>query len=486
MQTTINKKDLANLYAKGKQEPDWFWSKVLDVDPDHIWDKMRDIGYSVRDNEKTVVPAGHGVSKTFSAARIALQFLYCHCPSTVITTAPSGTQVEDLLWREIHAAHAGAKIRLGGKMTTVQLDLQEETGRKWFATGFSTRADTVTAEATKMQGYHNEHLLLIFDEAAGILPEIWRAGEHIGAPFKRWLAVGNATSGTGEFPEAINSGLWNVIQVSVTDTPNFIQGKTVIPGVYGVEYEREIRTKYGIDSDEYNVRIKGGVSRKRALGSYYGVIIDKLKQSGRIGIVEHNPHYSTHIVLDTGYTTAIWFFQSIGTDIHFIRYYEDSGVGIDGYARLFDEFRVKYGYHYAGIYVPCDMDSNATRIITGQTTLETLRNLNYMATPLPKEHKVIEGIYRTSKFLTRCRFDKENCGIGIDRLSSYHERVNKRLSTDTNPVFTGEPEKDGNDHPADAMRYASMTCEKGFLKSQANSGLSLEKIKQLQESHGYN
>lgn len=474
----IKADEIKRYVDKGRKEPDWFFTDALDVKRAHMWDKMRDIAYSVRDNQYTVVPAGHGVSKTYGAARLALQFLYCYFPSTVITTAPSGAQVEDLLWREIHAAHAGAKIPLGGKLTTTELDLQQLTGRKWFATGFSTRPDTVTAEATKMQGYHNDNMLLIFDEAAGILPEIWRAGYHIGAPFKRWLAIGNPTSASGDFPQAIKSGKWHVIPVSVTDTPNFKAGKTIIPGIYGVEYEQEMRVKYGVDSDEYAVRVLGQVSRKKALGAYYADVIERLNQSGRICEVKYNPYYPVHIILDTGYTTAIWFVQLVGAYVNFLRYYEDSGVGIDGYVKLFDDYRLKDGYKYGQVITPCDMDSNATRIITGQTTLETLRGFNYMAQPLPREHRVSERISRTRKFLEMCRFDKGLCQTGLDKISAYHERINKKMSTDENPVFTGEPEKDGNDHAADALGYVSLALEKGFIKNET-SGESLTKYKQL-------
>ncbi len=231
---------------EGRKDYGKFITTCLDVPPEHYWDKMQLIADSVRDNPKTAVGAGHGVSKTHGGARTALAFLYCHYPATVVTLAPSGNQVKGLMWREIRTAHANAKLKLGGKLTMTMLDMQPTTGKIWYATGISTRADTITQEATKLQGIHNEHVLIILDEAAGILPEIWRAIRYIGAPFKRILAIGNPTSKFGDFPEALKDPAWNHIQVSVTDTPNFKAGKTIIPGVYGREFEREIRLKFGI------------------------------------------------------------------------------------------------------------------------------------------------------------------------------------------------------------------------------------------------
>ncbi len=246
--------DILDLTEHGREDYAWFMTHALDVKQEYLWYKMREVADSMRDHERTTVGAGHGVSKTYTLARLCLGFLICNCPSTVVTTAPSDTQVKDLLWREIRDAYTNARIPIGGKLTTKKLDLQEETGRRWFATGFSTKADTVTKEATKFQGYHNMSLLLAFDEAAGILPEIWRASEYIGAPFKRFIAIGNPTAGVGEFAESLSDPSFNHINIAVTDTPNYKENRIVIPGLYGRPFVDRIKTKYGEDSDEFRVR----------------------------------------------------------------------------------------------------------------------------------------------------------------------------------------------------------------------------------------
>jgi len=327
------------------------------------------------------------------------------------------------------------------------LDMQQETGVIWYATGISTTPDTITQEATRVQGIHNEHVLIILDEAAGIMPEIWRAIEHIGAPFKRVLAIGNPTSKFGDFSSAIKDPTWNRVNISVKDTPNFKEDQQIIPGVYGREYEQRIRLKYGVDSDDYRVRVEGGISEKGAEGSYYGRKMAELDRKGRISdLFEHNPNYPVHIIQDVGYTTAIGFLQVIEGWSTFINYYEDSGLGIENYVDLFDEYRKQFGYRYGKVIVPCDMDSNATRIITGQTALDTLKKFDFIVKALPREHRVNEGIERTRKYLDTCRFHKTRCARLLDCLEGYHERKNKQMSTEDEPVFTGIPEKDGTDH----------------------------------------
>ncbi len=471
--------EILDFVKRGREDYSWFMTHALDVDPKHLWSKMREVNDSVRDNERTAVGAGHGLSKTYGAGRIALTFLYCYYPSTVVTLAPSAHQVKNLLWREIRAAHANARVPLGGKLTTVMLDMQAETGVIWYAIGISTRPDTVTQEATRLQGIHNEHVLIIIDEGAAVLPEIWRAIEHIGAPFKRVLAQGNPTSKFGDFPTALRDPTWHHINISVLDSPNFKTGRQVIPGVYGREYETRIRLKYGKDSDPYRVRVLGGISERGAEGAYYGRKMAELEKKGRItDMLDHNPNYPVHIVEDVGYTTAIGFFQVIGTNVNFVNYYEDSGRGIEEYVRLFDEYEKQYGYRYGDIFVPCDMDSNATRVITGQTSLDTLKRFKFNVKALPRERSVNEGIERTRQFLDVCRFHKTNCAHLIECMQAYHECKNKQMSTEDAPVFTGVPDKDGTDHAADMVRYASMA-----VKKISSGGMTAEESKEIWEKH---
>jgi len=224
----------------------------------------------------------------------------------------------------------------------------------------------------------------------------------------------------------------------------------------------------------------GGISQKGAEGAYYGKKMLELEKKGRISdTLDHNPNYPVHIVEDVGYTTACGFFQVIETNVNFINYYEDSGLSIEKYVELFDEYKKQYGYRYGNIFVPCDMDSNATKIITGETALATLRGFAYNVKPLPRERRVDEGIQRTTKFLDRCRFHKTKCARLIECLEAYHERKNKQMSTEDNPVFTGVPEKDGTDHAADMVRYASMAVKKGLL----GSGMTAQESKEIWNRH---
>ena len=254
----MNPSEIQNTYQKS---PIRFYTECLDVDPKYVWDKMVEISESVRDNQFTAVKAGNSLSKSYTAARIALWFLYTHYPSTVVTTAPSQSQVEDIIWREISSAHGNARVPLGGEVLKTGLDLQREVnGDKWFATGFATRPDTVTQQATRVQGFHNHHVLVIMDEAAGILPEIWLSvNKLLTTPRQKLLVIGNPTVASGDFVNCFKDARFNKITVSVFDSPNYKAGEEVIPGLSGREFVDFVRTKWGEGSNYWKAMVTGDI-----------------------------------------------------------------------------------------------------------------------------------------------------------------------------------------------------------------------------------
>ena len=202
----------AALMLEYRQDPVFFVEHALG----HLtWSKQRDTLWSVRDNERTAERASHGVSKTFSAAEIAVWFLNVFDDSKVITTAPTGTQVKMLLWAEINAIYARSRIRLDGEcmMTTIKTADADH-----YAIGFSTN------EPARAEGWHAKHILFIFDEGKGIPQWMWDAarGAQTGG-FCRWLAI-STTDGVqvgDEFWKIFqgDKSEWNRIHVSAFDSP---------------------------------------------------------------------------------------------------------------------------------------------------------------------------------------------------------------------------------------------------------------------------
>jgi len=230
---------------RAQRDPVFFVRHVLGGDP---WEKQEEVLNAVRDHRRVAVRACHGVGKTKVAAWVALWFLYCHRNSKVITTAPTWHQVENLLWREIHAAHATSRIPLGGKVLQTQIEL----GKQWFALGLSTD------KPERFQGFHAENILLIVDEASGVDQRIFEAAEgFLTSPGAKLLLIGNPTQLSGEFYNAFRSSLYHKIHISAFDSPNLKAGKIVRPYLVTPEWVEEKRIKWGEDSPMWYSRVLG-------------------------------------------------------------------------------------------------------------------------------------------------------------------------------------------------------------------------------------
>ena len=118
-----------------------------------LWEKQVEVAESIVGHKRVTVRSGHGVGKSWLMARLAIWFLTVFKPSKVITTAPTWTQVEKVLWGEISAAYRSSRIPLGGELLSTQWKIAEDC----FALGISTREGVEQRDfgSTKLQGFHS-------------------------------------------------------------------------------------------------------------------------------------------------------------------------------------------------------------------------------------------------------------------------------------------------------------------------------------------
>ena len=182
------------------------------------------------------------------------------------------------------------------------------------------------------------------------------------------------------------------------------------------------------------------------VGAYYGKPMEEAKHDGRIAGVPWDPAVKVHTAWDLGIgdSTAIWFVQQIAREIHWIDYYEASGVGLDHYAKVLGEKPYAYGEHL----VP--HDAKARELGTGRTRIETLASLGIKARVVPL-HAVDDGINAVRNLIPRSWFDAKKCDRGIEALRHYRRAWDER-----NGVFQPRPVHDWASHAADAARTAAM------------------------------
>lgn len=182
-------------------------------------------------------------------------------------------------------------------------------------------------------------------------------------------------------------------------------------------------------------------------GAYYAQEMKTAKEEERITSVPYDPAASviTSFDLGIGDSTAIWFAQFVGQEIHLIDYYENSGVGLDHYAKVLHE----KGYHYEAHILPHDV--KVKELGTGKSRLETLDNLGIRNIEIAPRLSVDDGIQASRSMLNKCWFDAKKCERGIEALLQYRREFDEKLKS-----WRGRPLHDWTSHGADSFRYLSV------------------------------
>tara|TARA_B100001109_G_scaffold197385_1_gene163961 strand:- start:376 stop:1635 length:1260 start_codon:yes stop_codon:yes gene_type:complete len=182
-------------------------------------------------------------------------------------------------------------------------------------------------------------------------------------------------------------------------------------------------------------------------GAYYAQEMKTAKAENRITSVPYDPAASviTSFDLGIGDSTAIWFAQFVGQEIRLIDYYENSGVGLDHYAKVLHD----KGYHYESHILPHDV--RVKELGTGKSRLETLDNLGVRNIEIAPRLSVDDGIQAARSMLNKCWFDEEKCERGIEALLQYRREFDEKLKS-----WRGRPLHDWTSHGADSFRYLAV------------------------------
>lgn len=220
-----------------------------------LWSKQREVMAAVRDNRRTAARAGHGVSKSHTAALLTAWWVTTRPVGSalVVTTAPTQRQVSAILWEELRRMHA--RFNLPGE---ISLDATWRIDGQLVALGRKP-ADT---DLVAFQGLHARHVLAILDEACGLPDQMWDVVEGVTtSATSRLLAIGNPTERGGRFEACFAPGSgWHPVHIPVTGTPAFT-GEPVSDDLLAVlpsrEWVDDARRNWGEDSAAYASRVLG-------------------------------------------------------------------------------------------------------------------------------------------------------------------------------------------------------------------------------------
>lgn len=223
-----------------QKDPLLFANEVLLFEPDE-W--QRDALMDLAGTQKVAIKSGQGVGKTGMEAVALLWFLTCFPYPRVVATAPTKQQLHDVLWSEVAKWQERSPLLKSILKWTKTYIYMVGHEKRWFAT-----ARTAT-KPENMQGFHEDNMLFIIDEASGVADPIMEAilGTLSGGNNKL-LMCGNPTKTSGTFYDAFNSSRWlyKCHTVSSEDSPRTSKDNI-----------KALIDRFGYDSNVVRVRVRG-------------------------------------------------------------------------------------------------------------------------------------------------------------------------------------------------------------------------------------
>lgn len=230
---------------------------------------------------KLSIRSGHGVGKSTFMAWCILWFCACYFPCKVPATAPTGHQLDDVLWAELAKWHNVMRQRMPA--------LGDEF--EWSAGAFKMKSNPSESFAVPrtsrpekpeaLQGFHSENILFVIDEASGVSDKVFEVAEGaLSTEGAFAVMAANPTRQSGYFFDSHHKmrAHWGLVHVNGENCKRVSR-----------RYIDSMAQKYGRQSSIYKVRVKGDF-----VGAADGVISLELCEAAKIREVE--PYASAKVV----------------------------------------------------------------------------------------------------------------------------------------------------------------------------------------------
>lgn len=211
---------------------------------------------------RIAVTSGHGIGKSAEVAWIILWFMSTRTNPQIVVTANTRSQLLTKTWRELSRWHKMAINNHWFEWTATKFYMKEHPST-WAANAIPWSKENSEAFA----GTHEEHVLVIYDEASGVDDVIWEVTEGaMTTPGAFWVAFGNPTRNTGRFRECWGkfSHRWITRQID----------SRTAKMANRAQLDQWIED-YGEDSDFARVRVKGQFPRASSAQFIPGDIVER-------------------------------------------------------------------------------------------------------------------------------------------------------------------------------------------------------------------
>lgn len=206
-------------------------------------DWQEEFFHLVETERRISVKSGQGVGKTAATGVVVLWFLSCFPNARVVATAPTGHQLHDVLWSELAKWLDRSPVLsevLKWTKTYVYVKGKE---KRWFAVARSSN------KPENMQGFHEDNMLFVVDEASGVMNSIIEAiMGTLSGDNNKLVMLGNPTQNSGAFYDSHTADRHLFACMTVNSEDSKRTNKDTI---------ETLKRKYGADSNVCRVRIYG-------------------------------------------------------------------------------------------------------------------------------------------------------------------------------------------------------------------------------------
>ncbi|MDX9738882.1 MAG: hypothetical protein RBT33_00755 [Candidatus Dojkabacteria bacterium] len=165
----------------------------------------------------------------------------------------------------------------------------------------------------------------------------------------------------------------------------------------------------------------------------------------------YDPALLVHSVFDFGVADdfIVIFFQKHADDsVKILKWYGNSGVGIDHYVEVYNGLHDALGWNFGKTYVPHDA-SVREWIAGGKTRESALREAGFNIVRVPKT-SLAEGIAATRPFLRVVEIE-DDCVEIVEAIQHYRKKYDRALG-----IHLDAPVHDKYSHTADCIRYLAV------------------------------
>lgn len=229
-----------------EEGPALFAQEALGAEPtQQQWEASRELVA----RRRVSIRSGHGTGKTTFEAWCVLWFMSCYFPAKIPCTAPTGHQLDDVLWAEIAKWHRALKERypqIGDEFEwkSDKFELRSHP-RESFAVARTSRPENPEA----LQGFHSDNILFLIDEASGIPEVVFQVAEGaLSSDGAFVLMAANPTRMDGYFYDSHHKmrGSWAALHWNGEESP-----------LVSKSYIEDMAKRYGRESAIYKIRVRG-------------------------------------------------------------------------------------------------------------------------------------------------------------------------------------------------------------------------------------